>query len=62
MIKITLLVFNRLRAIRPKGLPARKPWQEPTERKLRRTAMRKSCLATRLEPAAFGLPIHCSTT
>ena len=35
MIKITLLVFNRLRAIRPKGLPARKPWQEPTERKLR---------------------------
>ena len=25
-------------------------------------AMRKSCLHTGFEPAAFGLPVHCSTT
>ena len=25
-------------------------------------AMRKSCLPTGFEPAAFGLPVHCSTT
>ena len=34
------------------------PWEEPPERQLLKKAMRKSCLPTGFELAAFGLPVQ----
>ena len=50
--------------LRASGLkvPARKPREEPPERRLLKTSNAKNCLPTGIEPAAFGLPVHCSTT
>ena len=51
-----------LRASDLKGLPARKPMEEPAERRLLKTTNAKNCLPRGIEPAAFGLSVHCSTT
>ena len=36
--------------------------EEPPERRLLKSSNAKNCLPTGIEPAAFGLPVHCSTT
>ena len=56
-------IFNRLRAIWPKGYQRGSLGQSHQNGDyLELVAMRKSYPPTRFEPAAFGLPIHCSTT
>ena len=54
-------MFGRLRASGRKATSAEAE-EEPRERRLFKSAMRKSYPPTGFEPAAFGLPVHCSTT
>ena len=56
------VLFNRLRAIWPKGYQRGSLGRVTRTATTSKQAMRKSCLPAGIEPAAFGLPVHCSTT
>ena len=55
-------MFNRLHAVWPKRYQRGSLGESHKNGDSVKQAMRKSCLPTRFEPAAFGLPVHCSTT
>ena len=56
------LVFNRLRAIWPKGYQRVSLGKNHQKGECLKQEMRNSCLPTEFEPAVFGLPVHFSTT
>ena len=52
-------MFNHLRGIWPKGYQRGSLGKSHKNGDQLKQAMRKICLPTGFEPAAFGLPVHC---
>ena len=56
------LMFNRFAYFWPKGYQRESLGKSYQNDDYQQQAMRKSCLPAGIEPAAVGLPVHCSTT
>ena len=61
-LQVRVLMFNRFACFWRKGYQLRSLGKSHQNGDYIKQAMRKSCLPTEIEPAAFKLPIHCSTT
>ena len=56
------ILINRLRAIWPKGYQRGSPRKSHQNGDYLKACNAKNCSPAGIEPAAFGLPVHCSTT
>ena len=61
-LQARVLIFNRFACFWPKGYHLGSLGKSHQNGDYLKEAMRKSCLPTGFEPAAFGLPVHCSTS